>query len=82
MKNKTASGKAAVPIFLLALFNLTACVQWDFNTDYFRIQIDKKGFVTSMKNITVKPHREFSPADKPSPLMCLYDSKQEIYYKP
>lgn len=35
-----------------------------------------------MKNITVKPNREFSPADKPSPLMSLYDSKKKVYYEP
>jgi hypothetical protein len=35
-----------------------------------------------MKNITVSPNREFSPSDKPSPLMRLYDSKKEVYYDP
>jgi len=35
-----------------------------------------------MKNITVKPTHEFSIVEKPSPLMCLYDSKSGIYYEP
>lgn len=51
-------------------------------TDYFKVVIDGKGYITSMKNITVTPHREFSPTDKPSPLMCLYDGKKKIYYEP
>jgi hypothetical protein len=35
-----------------------------------------------MKNISVLPNREFSPLDKPSPLLCLYDSKKNKYYFP
>lgn len=35
-----------------------------------------------MKNTTVSPNREFSPADKPSPLMSLYDSEKKVYYTP
>ncbi|MFD1162424.1 MULTISPECIES: hypothetical protein [Hwangdonia] len=35
-----------------------------------------------MKNTTKEPYREFSPLDKPSPLMQLYDGKKKIYYKP
>jgi hypothetical protein len=82
MKKKTVFEKKAAPILLMVLFNLTACVQWNFSTDYFKIQIDKKGYITSMKNITVTPAREFSPSDKPSPLMCLYDSEKDVYYEP
>lgn len=55
---------------------------WDFNTDYFSISINNEGYITSMKNRTVSPHREFSPADKPSPLMSLYDSEKKNYYTP
>ena len=54
----------------------------DLSTSYFHIQINDKGFITSMKNITVEPAREFSPADKPSPLMCLYDSEKQLIYEP
>lgn len=56
--------------------------QWDFSTQYFRIHIDGNGFITSMKNKTVKPEREFSPADKPSPLLALYDGVNKQYYYP
>ncbi|WP_240312741.1 hypothetical protein [Flavihumibacter solisilvae] len=70
-------------LFIAALFcALNAAGQYSFTTDYFRISINNKGWVTSMKNITVQPNREFSPKDKPSPLMSLYDSKRKIYYQP
>ncbi|NML38166.1 hypothetical protein HHL17_13250 [Chitinophaga sp. G-6-1-13] len=68
---------------------VTACTlttglfaQCDFNTAYFKIHIDGKGWITSMKNTTVTPNREFSPADKPSPLMSLYNSQQKVSYQP
>ena len=35
-----------------------------------------------MKNITVKPGREFSINNNPSPLMCLYNSIKKKYYEP
>lgn len=54
----------------------------EFSTNYFKIKIDEKGFIYSMQNITVSPNREFSPADKPSPLMSLYNSDKDKYYKP
>jgi len=56
--------------------------QWDFKTDYFKIHIDQKGFIMSMKNITVMPNREFCPVDQPSPLMSLYDGNKALYYEP
>ncbi|WAC10110.1 hypothetical protein [Dyadobacter pollutisoli] len=57
--------------------------QHDFSTDYFKIHINKNGWITSMKNVS-RPtrQREFSPADKPSPLLSLYDSKTGKYYHP
>ncbi|WP_205686964.1 hypothetical protein [Chitinophaga rhizosphaerae] len=71
-------------IFLLLSTALAggARAQHDFQTDYFRIHINNKGWITSMKNITVQPNREFSPKDKPSPLLSLYDSKKKQYYQP
>ncbi|SMC87315.1 hypothetical protein [Pedobacter nyackensis] len=69
-------------LMLFVAFNFSAKAQWNFSTDYFKIHINNKGFITSMKNITVAPNREFSPADKPSPLMSVYDSKKNVYYKP
>jgi hypothetical protein len=56
--------------------------QWNFSTDYFSIHVNNKGFITSMKNRTVKPAREFSPVDKPSPLLLLYDGIKKQYYQP
>ena len=69
-------------IISLLVSNCTKKEQIDLSTSYFEIKIDNLGFITSMKNTTVTPHHEFSPADKPSPLMCLYDSEKEIYYEP
>lgn len=56
--------------------------QQAFSTRYFKIQIDQKGWITSMQNTTVSPLREFSPVDKPSPLLSLYDSGKQRYYQP
>jgi hypothetical protein len=71
---------------LLYIFLLTSTfqvfAQTDFSTDYFKIRVNSKGYITSMKNTTVQPHREFSPSDKPSPLMSLYDGKKMVYYQP
>ncbi|HET7118237.1 MAG TPA: hypothetical protein VFI29_17195, partial [Hanamia sp.] len=60
----------------------TSYAQLNLSTDYFKIQINKKGFITSMKNITVKPYREFSINNKPSTLICLYNSSKKKYYEP
>lgn len=80
-KSKYRNTKLMLMILLLA-FNFSAKAQWDFRTNYFKIHINNKGFITSMKNITVATNREFSPADKPSPLMSLYDSHKNKYYEP
>jgi hypothetical protein len=56
--------------------------QRDFRTRYFKVQVNDKGWITSMKNTTASPHREFSPADKPSPLLSLYDTKNQEYHHP
>lgn len=77
------------PVFKSILFNLIfllgpcSYAQHDFTTDYFKIHINSKGWITSMKNVAGKASpREFSPADKPSPLLSLYDSKNGKYYQP
>lgn len=74
------------PLFLIlfAIFfsNCTSKKESTFKTEYFEIKIDAKGFITSMKNHTVNPHREFCPEDKPSPLMCLYDGMNNTLYEP
>lgn len=66
----------------LLLFSCTTEKTRDFNTDYFSIGVNDKGYITSMKNTTVSPAREFSPTDKPSPLMSLYDSEKRVFYTP
>jgi len=76
------SGILVLITTILLLNGLSSIAQWDCNTDYFQIHIDQKGFVTSMKNISIKPNRDFSPADKPSPLLSLYDSNKKLYYDP
>nr|WP_294869940.1 hypothetical protein [uncultured Pedobacter sp.] len=68
--------------FFVTTIPISVFAQYNFSTDYFKIQINKKGWITSMKNITLKPNREFSPTDKPSPVMSLYDSKKNVYYQP
>ncbi|MBO8477853.1 MAG: hypothetical protein IAB80_03025, partial [Bacteroidetes bacterium] len=52
-----------------------------FRTDRFRIDVDSKGYIVGMWNTTRKS-RNFSPADSPSPLLCLYDGRQRRYYYP
>lgn len=76
------SSKNYLLFFLTLISTATVYAQWDFSTSYLKIRINNKGWITSMKNTTVKPNREFSPADKPSPLMSLYDSKKKQYYHP
>ncbi len=68
--------------FVLIFFCLTLRAQWDFSTDYLKISINKNGQITSMKNSSIKPNRDFSPPDKPSPLLSLYDSNKKLYYQP
>ncbi len=69
-------------LFFICLSPVKSYAQTVFATDYFKISIDGRGFVTSMKNITVKPGREYSSNNKLSPLLCLYDSKKNVYYEP
>lgn len=69
-------------ILTVFLYNCSRAGNSNFSTEYFKIQINTNGFITSMQNITKEPNREFSPLDKPSPLMQLYDGKKKIYYKP
>ena len=64
---------------------VTGCSQNNdikFNTDYFSVGINNKGYITSMKNITVSPAKEFSPTDAPSPVISLYNSKLKKYSYP
>jgi len=67
---------------LLILFSFTLQAQWNFSTDYLTISINTKGQITSFKNSSIKPNREFSPTDKPSPILSLYDGNKKLYYEP
>ena len=69
-------------LFILQLLAGEIYAQLDLSTNYFKIHINDKGFITSMKNITVKPFREFSIKTKPSPLLCLYNSSKKKSYEP
>jgi hypothetical protein len=69
-------------LFITCFFLEKANAQIELATNYFKITINSKGFITSMKNITAIPNQEFSPADKPSPLLCLYNSSKKIYFQP
>lgn len=78
--------KLKKPIFLLlasmSLWGSKVYAQTEFSTDYLKIRIDQKGYITSFKNTTKKASGEFSPADKPSPLLSLYSSSHKKYYLP
>jgi hypothetical protein len=71
-------------LFLVIYLAMSGFVfaQWNFHTAYFKIHINGNGYITSMKNATVQPNQEFSPDDKPSPLLCLYNSGENQYYYP
>ena len=53
-----------------------------FHTDYFGLDINEKGYIVGMYNTTRSTKENFSPADRPSPLMKLYDKKFKRYYYP
>ncbi|MEG1607083.1 MAG: hypothetical protein RR329_02530 [Mucinivorans sp.] len=71
-------------ISLIFCLFLTACASnvWQFDTNYLGITMNEKGYITSMRNRTVSPQREFSPSDRPSPIMSLYNSTKKEYYYP
>lgn len=43
-----------------------------FQTDYFRMEVNARGYIVGMYNRTRPDLPNFSPADRPSPLMALY----------
>jgi hypothetical protein len=71
---------AVVLLFVFLVYSADA--QRTFNTGYFSITLNGKGWITSMRNTTVNHAMEFSPADRPSPLMSIYDNVRDVYYKP
>ncbi len=77
MKNKLAMYAAAACL-------LCSCGSQEmqrFRTDYFGLDIDAKGYIVGMWN-TTRESRNFSPADRPSPLLALYDGRLKRYYYP
>lgn len=74
------------PIMLLLLLSLllacSAKAQLTLSSRYFTVALNRRGYITSMVNKSATPRREFSPEDKPSPLLCLYDSRKKLYYYP
>lgn len=82
MNNMMKKAGLLFALSCVLFFSCTTEKSWNFDTDYFSIRINETGYITSMKNATVSPRREFSPKDKPSPLMSLYDSKNKQYYTP
>lgn len=69
-------------LFCLTWMSCSTDKTQTYSTDYFSIGVNHKGYITSMKNITKTPAAEFSPADKPSPLLSLYNSETKSYYYP
>ncbi|MES2775076.1 MAG: hypothetical protein V4722_12885 [Bacteroidota bacterium] len=74
--------KQVLFLLVVCLYAVNNYAQVDFSTEYFSIHINKAGFITSMKNISGLTSQEFSPEDKPSPLLCLYNSSTQKYYEP
>lgn len=52
-----------------------------FRTDYFGVEVNDRGYIVNMYDRS-KPDRNFSPADRPSPLLSLYDSRLKRYVYP
>ena len=81
--HNTTVMKKAYSIFILGL-SLCGCspsIQRSFQTDFFGIDVDSRGYIVGMWNRT-RESRNFSPADQPSPLLSLYDEELKRYYYP
>lgn len=77
MKKKILSFTAIT----LLLCGCSSNTPQSFKTDYFGIDVDSRGYIVGMHNLT-RDSRNFSPSDQPSPLLALYDSKLKRYYYP
>ncbi|MBT2562836.1 hypothetical protein J7E50_24225 [Pedobacter sp. ISL-68] len=85
MQNSFLNTTVKAIVLLMAVtcwFSAKTYAQTEFSTDYFKIRVDNKGFVTSMKNKTKAPYKEFSLAEKPSPLLSLYSDAKKKYFEP
>ncbi|HEV2483610.1 MAG TPA: hypothetical protein VGS79_28285 [Puia sp.] len=72
--------KLFVLLFVAAGFHAGA--QVDLTTRFCSIHIDDRGWITSIKNRTVRPAREIGVSGSPSPLLCLYNTATGVYYYP
>lgn len=71
-------------VVIAGLLILSSCISnntQSFKTDYFGIDIDSRGYIVGMWNLT-REGRNFSPSDQPSPLLSLYDGQIKRYYYP
>lgn len=76
--------KTCILLFVLISF-FTSCRTesgWTFGTDYFAVKINKKGYITSMRNTTISQQKEFCVSEKVSPIMSLFNSKENCFYYP
>lgn len=79
---KNTKNLAFTIAIVLLSFACSVQAQWNFKTNYLKIHVDNKGFITSLKNNTVTPNREFCGAENHSPLLCLYNYKNGMYFYP
>ena len=70
-----------IPVLGLLIFGCCSDGTRSFRTDYFGIDVDSRGYIVGMWNLT-KEDRNFSPADRPSPLLSLYNEEMKRYYYP
>lgn len=66
---------------ILLLYGCSSTDTHSFKTDYFGIDVDARGYIVGMRNLT-RDSRNFSPDDQPSPLLSLYDGRTKRYYYP
>jgi hypothetical protein len=69
-----------VVVMVLSICDVSA--QYNFSTQYFKIQINNKGWITHMQKVGGDVIHEFARTDKPSPLLSLYSSSRNQYYTP
>jgi hypothetical protein len=79
--SKTVVRRLAAFALLILVVDF-AIAQTTLTTAYLSLTLDNRGYITSMKNTSVTPNREFSPTDEPSPLLSLFNFEKKIYYYP
>lgn len=67
---------------LLLVIGVRAKAQIDLATRFCSIHIDKRGWITSIKNTSVRTALEVGAPGEPSPLLCLFSSTSGVYYYP